>query len=104
MKHLMLIEDGSSLENSLHLSDRTRAARLIDLLRSGDLGDSVASDANEALIEADLEAAAADYPEGVSAQHPRPEDYVDTLRDVLSDRGIDMYLDDLDAPTEVSTA
>jgi hypothetical protein len=103
-KHLMIIEDGESVENSLHLTDTARAERLIELIKNNDIGGGELSDeAEEAMREADEEAAQADYPAGVSPTSLAPEDYVDVLQDLLSNNDLDVYLDELEIPDEVST-
>lgn len=99
-KHLMIIDDGESVENSLHLTDRARAEHLIELLEADEIG--VGGFADRAVdIMAEIDAA--------TNALVMAEDYVDALRDLLSDNGYDLYLDDLDRPgepitiTEVST-
>ena len=109
-KHLLIISDGESVENSLHLTDRARAQRLLELLKADEIGDgTLSAEAEEAMREADEEAAGADYPEGVRSSRPQPEDYVDALCDLLSSNDFDCYFNELALPTtpnatlEVST-
>lgn len=105
-KHLMIIEDGEALENSLHLTSRGRAERLIELIKSDEIGDGeLSTEAEEVMQEVDEDAAQADYPEGVSTpSRLTPEDYVDALRDFLSSRDIDVYLDELGVPEDTAEA
>lgn len=98
LKHLMVIENDDLLENSLHSSDRARAERLIALILDGDLGDDLAETAPGIMRDADVEALQADTPEGVSASLPRPEDYVDALREWLSTEGCQVFTEDLALP------
>lgn len=103
LKHLMIIEDGEPQENSLHLSDRARAEALIEWAKDFCYGDQK-EELAEVMQEVDEEAAQADYPPGVSApSSPKPEDYVDAVRDFLSNNcDVDTYLDDLAAPEGAS--
>lgn len=98
IKHLMIIEDSEVRENSLHQSERARAERLIELIRDGSLGDDLAEQVAAVLQAADEEALAADYPEAVSPSLPRPEDYVDTLREWLASEGSDVFIETLSLP------
>jgi len=96
--HLLIINDGETQENSLHLTKRARAERLIDLIRNDELGCEISSELDEVMRESDEEAAAADYPEGVTPRPPRPEDYVDAIGDLLQSNDFDLHLDELEAP------
>lgn len=108
-KHLLIIRDGETSENSLHVSERTRAERLIALLKGNELRDDelTPDDVEDALEEAETDASQAEYPPGESFIGMDPEDYMDTLGDLLSSADYDLYLADLDTPTsplEVTTA
>jgi len=103
MKHLMIISDGESRENSLHLTDRDRAVRLIALIENDDIGDGELSKAAaDTMRETDEEGWAADYPEGVQPKDAHPEDYVDALGELLAANDLDLFLDDVDLPETTS--
>lgn len=92
--HLMLVNDGERVINQLFHSERDRAEHLIAALRSQEI-DIELDDVNAAIQEADDDAAGADHPEGAQPRAARPEEYLDTLGDLLSAKGFDMYLDTL---------
>lgn len=96
-KHLLVISDGEILENSLYATDRARAERVIQLIQDDEIGDGGLSDeVDEVMQEAETDAVQADYPEGVAPpSRLNPEDYLDALKDFLSERDIDLYLDEL---------
>ncbi|MCI4659622.1 hypothetical protein [Cryobacterium zhongshanensis] len=103
-KHLLIIADAELLENTLHTSVRTRAERLIVLLSDGTITKEISDEVVEAMREADLEAAQADYPEGTRIHPLDAEDYLDTIRDVLANNDIEIYLDELETPDEIEAA
>lgn len=104
LKHLLVIEDGKLIENSLHPSERARGEHLSALILGGVLGDDIADQAPSIMQEADQEALQADYPSGYGASMPRPEDYVDPLRDWLATEGIDVFTEDLALPLQSTRA
>lgn len=85
-KHLMIIEDGESLENSLHLSDHDRSLRLIAIVEGDEIGDGSISEVIEDELDGDEPPA-------------DPEEYADLLHELLPENGFDIHLDDLEAPT-----
>lgn len=104
-KHLLVISDGELLESSLHHTERERAERVIQLINDDEIGDGeLSNDVDEVMEEAETDAYQADYPEGAAPpSRLNPEDYLDALREFLSSRGIDLYLDELSVP-ETATA
>lgn len=99
-KHLLIIEDGELLENSFHLTETARAEALIEWAKDFSDGDHE-GDLAEAMQEADEEAAQADYPEGVVPRALTARDYVDAVKEYLSNnRDVDVYLEDVFVPAQ----
>lgn len=97
LHHLLVIEDGAVQTNSLFLSERALAKALIEEL----LNDEYAVDSDDVqdvMDEADQDAAGAEYPEGCSEPPATPEGYLDCLRELLSNEGIDLHVDTIDLP------
>lgn len=86
-KHLMIVEDGENVENSLHLTDHDRALRLIAIVEGDEIGEGSISEVIEDELDGDEPPA-------------DPEEYFALLRELLSENGIDVHLDDLEAPAE----
>ncbi|MFF2053843.1 hypothetical protein ACFVU2_19720 [Leifsonia sp. NPDC058194] len=86
-KHMMIVEDGENVENSLHLTEHDRALRLIAIVEGDEIGDGYISEVIE---------------DGLDGEEPPadPEEYFALLRELLSENGIDVHLDDLEAPAE----
>ena len=93
-KHLLIIADGEIQENSLHLANADRTAHLHEWVATSEWKDET----HAAMREADIDAAQADYPEGCFPHPMDSEDYIDTIRDVLADCEVDVYLGDVAVP------
>jgi hypothetical protein len=98
--HLLVIGDGEVLVNELFHSKRELAESFVTGLHDNtyDIGLDV-EDIEAAVIEADEEAAAADYPEGVTPPAPGdPLNYLDALSELLAAENIDLHIDTICAP------
>lgn len=98
--HLLVIKDGEVFVNELFHSKRDLAESFVTGLREDgyDIGIDK-EDVEAAILDADQDAAAADYPEGVSPRvHGDPEEYLDTLADLLSENDIDLHVDTIALP------
>ena len=102
LHHLMVIDDGEVQDNALFTTSRARAEHLIESIKNGSLGDS--EEFQDLIDEQDEEAMQADYPEGTSPSLPEPEDRVDGIRDWLSEKGVDIYLESLSVPEGVNAS
>lgn len=98
--HLLVISDGAVFVNELFHSKRELAESFVTGLREGtyDIGIET-EEVEDAILEADEEAAAADYPEGVNPPAPGdPLGYLDALSELLSENDVDLHIDTVTAP------
>lgn len=98
--HLLVISDGEILVNELFNSKRELADSFVSCLREGayDLGIDT-EEVKQAILDADEEAAAADYPEGVTPPvHGDSEDYLDMLTDLLDNESVDLHINTISPP------
>ena len=94
LHHLLVISDGEVLVNELFNSKRELADSFIAGLREGsyDLGIDT-EDVKQAILDADEEAAAADYPEGITPPvRGDSEEYLDMLSDLLGNENVDLHI------------
>jgi hypothetical protein len=100
-KHLLIISDGEIHENSLYLTDRGRAESLLEWVKNPDqtISDEARRDVENAMHEAELDAAEADSTQGSFPNPRNAEKYVGIIRETLMNCDIDVYFDDVALPS-----
>lgn len=101
LHHLFIVNDGEIENNELFHSARDLRTAFVSGLRDGSLDLGVDKEEIEAtIIEAEQEAAAADYMEGINPPaFGDPENCIDSLKDMLSGHGIDIYINEIQVPS-----
>lgn len=97
--HLLVVNDGALEINELFTTERAAAERLHEAFKNDEF-DLGLEEYEDAIEEADTDAAQGDHMEGVTPRIPgHPEEYLGTLRDLLSSNDYDVYLDTIYAPS-----